>query len=158
MTSTAELPTDIKEALCKIKVKFRGQTQEFDLKDSLKIDYDDIEEEMEKLPHIYQVWAMLYAEVKEQKETIDKKIRKRKGILYKAILEESGGKNMRRGDITDLMEIDDVLEKLEAANIIVNKQCQKLWFILESLKMKNDNIRSLSGFKKQELYQAGQSV
>lgn len=153
MKSASELPDDIKEALCKIKVKFRGQTREFDIKDGLSIDYDHMEEEMEHIPHVYQLWAMLYTEVREQKETTDKKIRKRKGILYQAI-QETGGKNLRRSDIADIMENDEVLEKLEAASIIINKQCQKLWFILESLKMKNDNMRSLSGFKKQELYQS----
>ena len=156
MISTSDLPDDVKEALCKIKIKFNGAVREFDLKDSLIIDYDNIETELEQIPHVYQLWSMLYAEVREQKDTIEKKIRKRKGVLYKTICSE-GGKNLRRGDIDDIMEIDDVLEILEAASIIVNKQCQKVWYILDALKMKNDNMRSLSGFKKQEMYQISQS-
>jgi len=155
--SILDLPDDIKEALMSVKVKFNGQTKQFIVRDELVIDYDNIEKDMEEFPNKFHMWAMLYSEIKEQREVLDKKIRKRKGIIYKGIQEVDGGKNLRRSDISDLMETDDVLENLEAQMIITEKQCQKLWFTLESLRMKNDNMRSLSGFKKQELFQASQS-
>jgi hypothetical protein len=100
---------------------------------------------------------MLYSEVKEQLAVVEKKIKRRKGIVFNEI-QKQGGSKMRRSDISDLMENDELMNELEARKIILDKQSQKLWFTLEALRMKNDNLRSLSGFRKQELYQAGQSV
>jgi len=155
--SVLDLEEDIKEALCTVKVTLKGNTNEFSIKDDLVIDYEGIENEMEVFPNKYHLWSMLYSEVKEQLSVIEKKIKKRKGIVYDEIHKQGGGK-MRRSDISDLLETDDVFEKLELRKIILEKQSQKLWFTLEALRMKNDNLRSLSGFRKQELYQAGQSV
>jgi hypothetical protein len=158
MNPIEELPDDIKQALCTISVKFRGEKRNFAIGDELRIDYEHIEHEMEELPNKFHLWAMLYSEVREQKEVVEKKVRKRKGILYDEIRKQLGDERLRRSDIDDIMEVDEMLETLEAQQIILEKQCQKLWFVLESLRMKNDNIRSLSGFRKQELYQANQSV
>lgn len=155
--SVLDLPEDIKIALCTVKVRFMGKDRQFIIKDELSIDYDNIEKDMEEFPNKFHLWAMLYSEVKEQKGVIDKKVRIRKSKIYEEIV-KNDGKNLRRSDITDIMESDKVLEELEAKMIIIDKQCQKLWFILESLRMKNDNMRSLSGFKKQELFQTSQSV
>lgn len=155
--SVRDLDDDIKEALCTIKVVFQKQSKKFSIKDDLCIDYENLEHEMEEFPNKYHLWSMLYSEIKEQLAIIEKKIKKRKGIVFGEI-NKQGGKNLRRADISDIMEIDDVLEKLEASKIILDKQSQKLWFTLEALKMKNDNLRSLSGFRKQELYQASQST
>jgi hypothetical protein len=155
--SATELPDDIKSAICTVKVTMKNIKHEFVVKDDLNIDYENMETEMEQLPNIFHMWAMLYSEVREQKEVIEKKIKKRRGVLYKEIAEQ-GGKDLRRSDMVDIMETDELLENLEIKNILISKQSQKLWYILESIKMKNDNMRSLSGFKKQEMYQAGQSV
>jgi len=155
--SVLDLDDDFKEALCTIKVTFQGQIKKFSVKDDLNIDYEGLEQEMEQFPNKYHLWSMLYSEIKEQLAVVDKKIKKRKGIVFGEICKQ-GGKSLRRSDITDIMETDDMLSKLEASKILLEKQSQKLWFTLEALKMKNDNLRSLAGFRKQELYQAGQSV
>jgi len=153
----SELDEDIKEAICTIKVTINDQKKKFNIKDDLVIDYENIETEMEEFPNKFYLWSMLYSEIKEQLAVVDKKIKKRKGIVYGDILKQ-GGKSLRRADIADLVEIDTMFNELEASKIILDKQSQKLWFTLEALRMKNDNLRSLSGFKKQELFQAGQST
>lgn len=155
--SVIDLDGDFKEALCTIKVTFQGQTKKFSIKDDLAIDYENLEQEMEEFPNKYHLWSMLYSEIKEQLAVVEKKIKKRKGIVFDQICKQ-GGKGLRRSDISDIMETDEMLNKLEVSKILLEKQSQKLWFTLEALKMKNDNLRSLSGFRKQELYQAGQSV
>jgi len=58
---------------------------------------------------------------------------------------------MRRGDVEDLIDCDDDLMNLEAQKVVIEKKARKLYHTLEALKMKNDNMRSLFGFKKQEL-------
>lgn len=156
MTSILDLGEDIKEAVCTIKIVLNGETKKIIIKDDLTIDYESIEHEMEEFPNKFHLWSMVYSEIREQLAVVEKKIKKRKGILYEEI-NKKGGKNLRRSDISDIMEIDDMLNKLELQKIILDKQSQKLWYTLEALKMKNDNLRSLSGFRKQELYQASQS-
>jgi len=153
----SDLDNDIKEAICTIKVMLGGDNKKFNIKDDLVIDYENIEHEMEEFPNKFYLWSMLYSEIKEQLSVIEKKIKKRKGIIYDEIYKQGGGK-MRRSDITDLMETDSTLNELEIKKIILDKQSQKLWFTLEALRMKNDNLRSLSGFRKQELYQTNNSV
>jgi hypothetical protein len=157
MVQIKDLDDDIKKAICVVKAKINGQVKKFDVEDNLMINYDLIESELEDFPHTYYLWAMLYSEVKEQQEVIEKKIRKRKGILYKTILDE-GGWNLRRSEIDDLMSDDEVLMELELQAILIGKQRQKLWYILESLRMKNDNMRSLAGFRKQELFNTHNSA
>ena len=157
--SATELPDEIKTAICTVKVLLGKDKQKykFVVKDDLKVNYENMENEMEQIPDVFHMWAMIYNEIKEQKDIIDKKIRKRRGILYREISEQ-GGKNLRRSDISDIMEIDEILENLEIQHILISKQSQKVYYILESIKMKNDNMRSLAGFKRQELYQTGQSI
>ena len=95
------------------------------------------------------MWSMIYSEVKEQLDTIDTQIKKRKSTLIKTILMETDYK-IRRNDINDLTNCDDYLTELEAKKIILEKKARKLFYTLEALKMKNDNMRSLFGLKKRE--------
>jgi hypothetical protein len=92
---------------------------------------------------------MIYSEVKEKANVFEKKIRRRRGILTQEILLEN--KSLRRGDIADIIECDNDLLEIEGQYIHLQKLVGKLYHTLEALKMKNDNIRSLSGFKKQEM-------
>ena len=142
--------SDLKNILCIVKVKIQGKEREFHLNEDLTIDYYGIEFELDNFPQIYHLWGMIYSEVREQVSVAEKKIRRRKGMLFSEILLNEG-KGMRRGDIADLVECDDELLKLDAEHIKLQKLAGKLYFTIESLKMKNDNMRSLCGFKKQEI-------
>lgn len=143
-------PEDFKKILCNISLVVHGQTREFQLEEDLNINWDEIEHDLDNFPQIYHLWAMIYSEAKEYVNMLDKKIRRRKGKLTGEILANEG-KGLRRGDIADMIECDDDLLKVEAEHIRAQKITGKLYFTLESLKMKNDNMRSLFGMKKQEM-------
>lgn len=149
MTSLLEAEDELKAALCNIKATINDKKVNVQTNENLSIDYDNVEWELDTLPSIYHLWAMLYSEVKEQVNISEKRIRRRRGHLTNEIL-SNDGKSLRRGDIADILECDDVLMKEEAEHIRLQKIAGKLYFTLEALKMKNDNLRSLSGFKKNE--------
>lgn len=148
--SIDNLSDDVKKYLCHLKILINGKERDFYVNEDLSISYDDIEFELDKLPQIFQLWAMIYSEVKEQVNILDKKIKRRRGMLYNEI-SNNEGKSLRRSDINDIVECDDDLLKLDAQYIRLQKLAGKLYFTIEALKMKNDNIRSLCGFKKQEI-------
>jgi len=152
--SIKDIPQEVKKILCQIKVTLgdgdNTKKLECFTSEDLTIDYDNVEFELEHMPHIFNLWSNLYSEVKEQANVVDKQIRRRKGILTAEILEE-WGKSLSRGTIAELIECDDTLTNLEGKHIRLQKLAGKLYFTLEALRMKNENMRSLSGFKKIEL-------
>ena len=143
-------PTDFKEAVCTVHADLYGVKKKFNVHDDLAINYGQLELEMDNFPQVYHMWAMVYSEVKEQQDTVDTQIKKRKFAVTKLILDEMGGK-IRKSDIDSMIDCDDVLTKLEAKKIMLEKKTRKLYYTLEALRMKNDNMRSLSGFKKHEM-------
>jgi hypothetical protein len=149
--SIMDAPDEFKQAVCEIQAKINGNKSSFQVDEDLSVSYDEIEFELDQFPQVYLMWAMIYSEVREQVNILEKKIRRRRGTLTVEILGDQNNKGLRRGDIADIIECDDDLMKIEAEHIRLQKVAGKLYHTLEALKMKNDNIRSLSGFKKQEM-------
>lgn len=149
MSIRTQLPDDMKEMICTVKINVQGKEREFHLHEDLTINYETAEFELDSVPQIYQLWGMIHSEVKEQVNILDKKMRRRKGKLVGDIL-ATEGKGLRRNDIEDMVECDDELLKMEAEYIKMQKINGKLYYTMESLRMKNDNMRSLLSWKKQE--------
>ncbi|MBD3407197.1 MAG: hypothetical protein GF411_13845 [Candidatus Lokiarchaeota archaeon] len=149
-TSLLEVADEVQEILFRIEVNLKGNKIVCETRENLKIDYDEILFELERMPQIYHAWSQMYSEVKEQVNVADKKIRRRRGQLTAHIISDMG-KSMSRGTIADLVECDDSLLTLEADLFRLQKLAGKLYFTLESLKMKSEHMRSLCGFKRIEM-------
>jgi hypothetical protein len=96
----------------------------------------------------------------EQKMVVgvfERKIKRRRAIVAEQILNtaKAEGISLRAADIKELIEADDILEKLEAELLIAQRSSGKLYNIVEAIKMKSEHLRSLAGFKRQELRDAG---
>jgi len=50
-----------------------------------------------------------------------------------------------------VVESDKRLNKLETELLLANKHCGKMYFMVEAIRMKSDNLRSLAGFARAEL-------
>lgn len=149
--SILDAPDEFKRIVCTVRARVFNIDKEFHLEEDIDINYERLELEMDNFPQIYHLWSMIYSEVKEQIDALETSIRKRRSSIIKTIIESGDGNKMRKSDIDSLVDCDDELLTMEAKKIILEKKSRKLYFTLEALRMKNDNMRSLSGFKKFEM-------
>jgi len=149
--SIIDMEEEVKQLICKVKIKLENKEIDFKLIEDLQINYQTMELEMDKYPQIYGLWAYIMAEHKEQLEVVEKQIKLRKALLINEILTKDNGTKLRRTDIMDIIELDDDLKILEAKYIIMSKIHTKLHYTLKALEMKVDVSRSLMGIKKMEM-------
>jgi len=96
---------------------------------------------------------MLLAEAKKEVATLERIIEARKGQVTKELLNaaQQGGIKTRASDVELLINTDERILDLESKLIIANKTLSKMFAIVDAVKMKSEHLRSLAGFKKQEL-------
>ena len=140
-------------SLFKFTIKIADREIEVDMRADLDIDYAIIQSQLEDTPSEFAYWAAMYSELKMQVAFLERKIKNRRGKLTKTILDDAAAAQVRFTDkqIQAVIEADDVLNKLELILLRRNKHAGKMYFMVEALKMKSDNIRSLAGFARIEL-------
>jgi len=130
------------------------QDVSIDMLADLGMDYNNIQEELEEMPSVYAYWAAMYSEVKEQCAVLERRIKARRGALAKALVNKFTREQVRLTDkqLTAVIESDKVLNELEEKKERMNKQTGKLYYMIQAIQMKSDNLRSLAGFARQEMY------
>lgn len=120
--------------------------------DDLDIVYDDIEKQLESIQTIYSFYGAIYSELRMNVAVLERKIKAKRGRLYAMALDAAKAENTRLSEKTleRIIEKDKNLIESELNLAILNKNVGKLWFKIDALRMKCDNLRSLAGFKKQE--------
>jgi hypothetical protein len=149
------IPEDIANRIIKIKVDLGGgRIVEEDFRPHLVFDYETLEEEMETTPQMFAYWAMVYSESKAEVAKLDRIAKRRRAQITDTILQEAKEGNMpkvSREVFKDLVEKDPELLAIEAKLILANRTMGKLWNIVDAMKMKAEMLRSLAGFKRQEM-------
>jgi hypothetical protein len=152
------IPEDVANIVVRIHVKVPGGgTISRDFRTDVEIDYDNLEEQLARTPSAFSYWAGVMSEQKMVVGVFERKIKRRRAIVAEQILNtaKAEGISLRAADIKELIEADDILEKLEAELLIAQRSSGKLYNIVEAIKMKSEHLRSLAGFKRQELRDAG---
>jgi len=147
---------DIAKTLINLKVTLsNGKVVSRDFTPEIGIDYDLLEEELEKTPSVFAFWSLVLAEQKAAVMVIERNIAAKKADVLKLIKEEEKAHeiNFTRKDIEDVLKGDDRLKSLDNMLIMAKKRESKLFAIVKSLEMKSEHIRSLAGFKRQEMRQ-----
>lgn len=123
-----------------------------ELTKDIDITYEDVELQLKRTPAQYTYWAVVYSEARAMISVIERRIKVRKAKLAEETSKQLTEAGIRVTDkyIGLIIEGDDVLEKLETALIVANKNAGKLYHMLLAIGVKADNLRSLSGFKKQD--------
>ena len=126
---------------------------EVDMRADLDIDYGAIQMQLEDVPSEFAYWSAIYSEVKLQTGVLERKIKARRGILANKLMQEATSNGLKITDkqIQTLIEGDEELNKLEARLLLMKKHEGKMYFMIEALRMKADNLRSLAGFAKIEM-------
>jgi hypothetical protein len=119
----------------------------------LDIDYQIIQQQLEDTPSEFAYWCAIFSELKMQVNKLERTIKVRRGKLVEKILKEAMDSSVRLTDkqVQAIIEADEELNKLEVKLMIAQKHTGKMGFMVEAIKMKSDNLRSLAGFARQEM-------
>lgn len=131
----------------------KGQKVEVDMRADLDIDYHIVQQQLEDTPSEFAYWAAIYSELKMQISKLERMVKARRGKLIDQTVKNAAESQVRITDkqVQALIEADQELNNLEAQLIILNKHAGKMYFMVEAIKMKSDNLRSLAGFARIEM-------
>lgn len=149
-------PFDEEVAKVLFKLDFKlpnGQRVTGDFRPATKIDYDSLEEQLAETPSQFAWWSSLLAEQRTKVQTIEKQISRRRAKLTEQFFNngQESGIRIHKYLIDELVEADDKMLTLNAKLIEANRIQSKLWAAVQALQMKSEHLRSLAGFKKQEM-------
>ncbi len=137
------------------RVKFiliNGTEVDVDIMNNIEIRYELIEQQLAEAPTQFLWWSALYTEAKAMVALVEKRIKTRKAVLTDVALKEAAEAKVKLTEkqVSTIVEQDSVLENLDAQLIVLQKNASKLWYTTQAVIMTAENLRSLSGFKKQE--------
>lgn len=150
------IPEDIRDSnLFKFNVDLGDKQVRIDMISDIGIDYDHISEQLEETPSQFAFWAAIYSELRLQSDKLERMIKAKKGQVVEKLVTDASDAQVRITDkqVQAIVEKDEELNKLEAKLLVTNKHCGKVYFMVECLRMKCDNLRTLAGFAKIELNQ-----
>lgn len=145
-----EIPEDIAEVLITLKVKINGKQITRDWRKDCNIDYDKLEDDLTTMSSIYSFWTAVLADARKNLRTTEFAIDIRKSKVMREIKVPEGVK-LTVSDKESIVTLDPEMAALVAKQIELENVVHKLFGIVDSLKMKADNLRSLAGFKRAEL-------
>lgn len=150
----AEIPDEVRDTLFKIRVKIGpSKILEHNFLPDVDVDYDELEAQLEEIPAKYAYVSSILAEQKAIVQMKERMLLRRKALVTDEILQSSreAGISLRVSDVEKLIEKDDVVTKFDADLIMSRKVENKLIGLVTSIRMKSDSLRSLAGFKRQEM-------
>ena len=136
----------------KFTVRINGKDIEVDMRADLEVDYSIILQQLEDTPSELAYWAAIYSELKARCSLLERKIKARRGFVSVDIIDKYSKQQTKLTDKQLLSAIDGdiILNGLETELTKIQKHTGKLYFMIEAIKMKSDNLRSLAGFARIE--------
>lgn len=121
-----------------------------DLTSNLDVDYDHIKDQLTDMPSVFVFWTVMYSELKAQCALLQRAIKCKRGKLIDSLNKKTNDAGVKLTDkqFQMILEGDDDLNELENKLIIMEKQCGKLYGMIDAMRMKSDSLRSLAGFAK----------
>jgi hypothetical protein len=137
-----------------------NKSYHINLIDDVDINFEILEEQHERIPAQYVYWAAIYSELRYAIAKLELKIKSRKHAIVRKMLEEFRARNIRATDkqTAVLLDGDADLVRLEAELIIQQKNCGKVYHMVEAIRLRSEHSRSLAGFKRQEREQSGRQT
>ena len=145
-----EIPEEISDVLVTLRVKVNGKQVTRDWRKDCGVDYDRLEDDLTTMSSIYSFWTAVLAEARKNLRVVEYQIDIRKSRVMREIKVPEGVK-LTVADKENIVNIDPEMGVLIVKQIELENIVQKLFGIVDSLKMKADNLRSLAGFKRAEL-------
>lgn len=116
------------------------------------INYDTLEDDLETMPSIFGFWSAVLAEARKKQKLVEFQLAmKRSQILDRIAKDMKEGMKLTKDDKDNIVNLDKQYGILMLQSIDIEVTVSKLFGIVDSLKMKSDNLRSLAGFKRAEM-------
>lgn len=145
---------DIANLIIRLKIKATDNIiVERDFRPDVNIDYDKLEEQLEETPAAMAFWSAVLAEQKAIVEAKKFQMERRRAAIGQRNRELAGQENIKitQSAIDDIVIQDADYVKMRAGVIIAERDLSKLYGIVQSIQMRSEHLRSLSGFKRQEM-------
>ena len=148
------IDSDVANAIVRLRIVLPNRSViERDFRADLVIDYDNLEKQMEEMPSIFSFWSLVLSERRMEVSKLERISKLRRATLVNELVGVDE-KSIPKWKIDELIEIDDKLIEIESKYIVAKRTESKLFGIVDALRMKSELIRSLAGFKRQELRDA----
>ena len=123
-----------------------------DVRQDIKIDFDDLETQLQETPEMIAFYDQLLAEQRMKLNILLRRKDIMRGRITKRMLDEAyeSDINVRRTDLKDLINADPMLIDLEKDIIVESRTEEKVKSVVRVLQMKSEHLRSLAGFKREE--------
>lgn len=144
---------DIANIVIRLNIKLNDRTEiTRDFRPDVEIDYDNLEGQLQEAPSIFSYWAMVLGEQRAVVARIERMVDVKRAFIIQEILEKND--SIPKWKVDELVEVDKSVNTLETRLITAKRTETKLYNIVEALKMKSEHLRSLAGFKRQEMRDA----
>ena len=149
---TKNIDRDLSNAIVVFNLVLNGKTVQRDWRGDADINYETLEDDLETMPSIFAFWSAVLSEARKRLRTIEFQITmKRARILDQIGKDMKAGMKLTKDDKDNIVTLDKGYQILVIKQIDMEGTVSKLFGIVDSLKMKADNLRSLAGFKRAEL-------
>lgn len=148
------LTGDIADFIFRIKIPVPNQNPiERDFSADVNVDYEMLEEQLAEIPSQYAFWSTLLSEQKFTVAKIERMIARRRSAISENAIEVAKGQDSKltKYMLDELVEADDKMLELQTQLVSAERTLSKLFGLVEAMKMKSDSLRSLAGFKKEEM-------
>jgi hypothetical protein len=150
-----DIPEELAKTIFRVRVDLPGRKLviERDFKADLKIDYDLLEEQLEQNPATFAFWSSVLAEQRFVVAKNERLLARRRAKVCEKAREIAGedGAKLHKYILDEIVEGDDEILKLQTRLMMANRTLSKLFGIVDALRMKSEHLRSLAGFKRQEM-------
>ena len=148
----SNISSDISDVIIRLKCKLSGREIDRNWTNDLSLDYENIDDDMEKMPSILAFWSAVLAEARREKSIVEMKMDIRRSKVLEGVKELiKEGTKVTNSDKDNLVNIDDRYQSLRLQMIEIEATVSKLFGIVEAIKVKSDNLRSFSAMKRAEL-------
>ena len=147
------IPEELAKTIYRVRVELQGgKVIERDFSADLTINYEMLEEQLAETPARFALWSSVLAEQRFVVAKFERLIaRRRAKICDNARETVDDGARLHKYILDEIVEGDDEILKLQSQLMIANRSLSKLYGIVDALRMKSEHLRSLAGFKRQEM-------
>ena len=119
----------------------------------VRLSYDNVEKSLEDIPSQYAYWSAVYAETKLRVNQLERTVKTIRGRIYRELNDAQRAEKVRinADSMKHIVEDDARLVSAESDFNIATMQCQKLYYMVEALRMKADLARTLTSLKREEM-------
>jgi len=148
------LDQDIKDVLFILRIKLPGgKSLKHDFSGDFTPEYERLEEQLEETPQMLAFFGSVLSEQKHTCNVLELKIARRRAVVSEDARETAQQSNMKIAKyvLDEIADGDNELLKLQTELLVAQRTLGKLYYFVDSIRMKTDNLRSLAGFKRQEM-------